>query len=67
MEAGGPWTFHRAERVPCGTGGWRVEGEWGSGRKVGGGEEVEILNVIIYKSIKNNKTIFSKVAEYKTN
>ena len=41
-------------RVPCpllGLGG-RGEGKWGSRREMGGGEEVEILNDIIYKAIK---------------
>ena len=28
------------------------KGEWGSWRKMGGGQEVEILNGIIYKAIK---------------
>ena len=45
--------------VPTGQGtlsqDWRgkEQGEWGSVREMGGGEEVEILNGIIYKAIKN--------------
>lgn len=51
MEERGPWTSHRAG--PCPPLGLEGEGagEGGSGREVGGEEEVEILNGIIYKVI----------------
>ena len=37
-----------------------MEGDKGSGREMGGGEEVEILNGIIYKAIKKNKLLMKK-------
>ena len=49
------WTLDFPQgRVPCHLLGLkgRGESEWESGREMGGGEEVEILNGIIYKAIK---------------